>query len=315
MRCAGDDTSRREPHGLRAARRAQGVIRAGRGHPRAERHADRRCHPVRSARGASRVRRRRGDAARLGDSRRWQPVDEAAARSLRAQPAAVSPRGRGAGEPLRGVELMARRTGRSIDPVGAHLVRADAAFKPLIAAVGPVDLRDPSGDPFNALLRAIVFQQLAGRAATAIHGRVVALFDGGVPTPAAMLATRPEKLRAAGLPANKQAAVVDLAAKFADGTIPTHDFAGLTDDEVIARLVQVRGVGPWTAEMFLMFELHRPDVWPVDDFGVRAGWKRLHHLADAPKPKELMLLGEPFRPYRSAVAWYLWRAVDTVLPD
>jgi DNA-3-methyladenine glycosylase II len=210
---------------------------------------------------------------------------------------------------------MARRTGRSIDPVGAHIVRADAAFKPLIAAVGPVDLRDPSGDPFNALLRAIVFQQLAGRAATAIHGRVVALFDGGVPTPVAMLATRPEKLRAAGLSANKQAAVVDLAAKFADGTIPTHDFAGLTDDEVIARLVQVRGVGPWTAEMFLMFELQRPDVWPVDDFGVRAGWKRLHNLADAPKPKELMLLGEPFRPYRSAVAWYLWRAVDTVLPD
>jgi len=210
---------------------------------------------------------------------------------------------------------MARRTGRSIDPVGAHIVRADAAFKPLIAAVGPVDLRDPSGDPFNALLRAIVFQQLAGRAATAIHGRVVALFDGGVPTPAAMLATRPEKLRAAGLSANKQAAVVDLAAKFADSTIPTHDFAGLTDDEVIARLVQVRGVGPWTAEMFLMFELQRPDVWPVDDFGVRAGWKRLHNLAEAPKPKELAALGDVFRPYRSAAAWYLWRAVDTVLPE
>jgi DNA-3-methyladenine glycosylase II len=210
---------------------------------------------------------------------------------------------------------MARRTGRSIDPVGAHIVRADAAFKPLIAAVGPVDLRDPSGDPFNALLRAIVFQQLAGRAATAIHGRVAALFDSGIPTPAAMLATPPEKLRAAGLSANKQAALIDLAAKFADGTIPTQDFDSLSDDEVVDRLVKVRGVGPWTAEMFLMFELHRPDVWPVDDFGVRAGWKRLHHLADAPKPKELMLLGEPFRPHRSAVAWYLWRAVDTVLPD
>jgi DNA-3-methyladenine glycosylase II len=210
---------------------------------------------------------------------------------------------------------MARRARASTDPVGAHIVRADPAFKPLIAAVGPVILRDSSGDPFNALLRAIVFQQLAGRAATAIHGRVVALFEDGVPTPSAMLATPPEKLRAAGLSANKQAAVVDLAAKFADGTIPTHDFAGLSDDEVIERLVKVRGVGPWTAEMFLMFELHRPDVWPVDDFGVRAGWKRLHHLAEAPKPKELLLLGEPLRPYRSAAAWYCWRAVDTVLPD
>ena len=210
---------------------------------------------------------------------------------------------------------MARRARASADPVGAHIVRADPAFKPLIAAVGPVVLRDSSGDPFNALLRAIVFQQLAGRAATAIHGRVVALFDDGLPTPSAMLATRPEKLRAAGLSANKQAAVVDLAAKFADGTIPTNDFVSLSDDEVIERLVKVRGVGPWTAEMFLMFELQRPDVWPVDDFGVRAGWKRLHHLAEAPKPKELLLLGEPLRPYRSAAAWYCWRAVDTVLPD
>jgi DNA-3-methyladenine glycosylase II len=209
---------------------------------------------------------------------------------------------------------MARRAGRSIDPVGTRIVRADAAFKPLVAAVGPVDLRDPSGDPFNALLRAIVFQQLAGRAATAIHGRVVALFEGGIPTPSAMLATPPEMLRAAGLSGSKQAAVVDLAAKFADGTIPTHDFDGLSDEEVVVRLVQVRGVGRWTAEMFLIFELQRPDVWPVDDFGVRAGWKRLHHLADAPTPKELLLLGEPFRPYRSAAAWYLWRAVDTVLP-
>ena len=210
---------------------------------------------------------------------------------------------------------MPPRVRASKDPVAAHIIRADPAFKTLIAAVGPVDLRDASGDPFNALLRAIVFQQLAGRAATAILGRVLALFEDGVPSPSAMLATQPEKLRAAGLSANKQAAVIDLAAKFADGTIPTDDFAGLTDDEVIERLVKVRGVGPWTAEMFLMFELHRPDVWPVDDFGVRAGWKRLHHLADAPKPKELMLLGEPLRPYRSAAAWYCWRAVETVLPD
>ena len=210
---------------------------------------------------------------------------------------------------------MARRARAATDPVGAHIVRADPAFKPLIAAVGPVDFRDPSGDPFNALLRAIVFQQLAGRAATAILGRVVALFEDSVPSPAAMLATPQKSSVPRNFSANKQAALIDLAAKFADGTIPTQDFEGLSDDEVVERLVKVRGVGPWTAEMFLMFELHRPDVWPVDDFGVRAGWKRLHHLAEAPKPKELLLLGEPLRPYRSAAAWYLWRAVDTVLPD
>lgn len=206
-----------------------------------------------------------------------------------------------------------RRPG--LDPVAARILASDPAFRPIIDALGPVALRDPSGDPFHALLRAIVFQQLAGRAALAIHGRLVALFDDGNPSPHALLALPPEKLRAAGLSAAKQAAVVDLAAKFADGTIPTHDFDSLGDDEVVARLVQVRGVGRWTAEMFLIFELRRPDVWPVDDFGVRNGWRKLHHLEELPRPKDLAALGEQFRPHRSAAAWYCWRATDTVLPD
>jgi DNA-3-methyladenine glycosylase II len=207
-----------------------------------------------------------------------------------------------------------RATARA-DGVAARIMRADPAFKPIVAAAGPVNLRPASGDPFHALLRAIAFQQLAGRAAAAILGRVLALFEDGGLSPAAVLAMSHEKLRSTGLSAAKQAAILDLAAKFADGTIPTHDFDELSDDEIIARLVQVRGVGRWTAEMFLIFELRRPDVWPVDDFAVRAGWKRLHRLDEAPTPKQLQPLGDAFRPHRSAAAWYCWRATDTVLPE
>ena len=127
-----------------------------------------------------------------------------------------------------------------------------------------------------------------------------------------MLAARPETLRAAGLSANKLAAVIDLAAKFTDGTVPTHDLDGLADDEIVERLVAVRGVGRWTAEMFLIFQLRRPNVWPVDDLGVRNGWARIHDLATAPTPKELAPLGDPLRPHRSMAAWYCWRAMAPV---
>lgn len=170
-------------------------------------------------------------------------------------------------------------------------------------------------DHFNALLRAIVFQQLAGRAASAIHGRVVALFDGAHPAPETLLALAPEVLRGAGLSASKLAALVDLAGRFSDGTVPVDDIAELSDDEIVERLTVIRGIGRWTAEMFLIFQLRRPDVWPVDDFAVRAGWARIHRLDAAPKPKELTALGDAFRPHRSAAAWYCWRATDTVLPD
>src|SRR5947209_1215543 len=124
------------------------------------------------------------------------------------------------------------RVGAPSDPIARHIVTADPAFRPIVEAAGPVALRAASGDPFHALLRAITFQQLAGRAASAIHGRVVALFDDGIPSPQAMLAISQERLRATGLSTAKRAAVLDLAAKFADGTIPTHDFDTLTDDEI-----------------------------------------------------------------------------------
>jgi DNA-3-methyladenine glycosylase II len=193
----------------------------------------------------------------------------------------------------------------------AHVVRADPAFRRIVETTGGMELRPEAESAFEALLSAIVFQQLAGAAARSIHGRVVTVLGGEV-APESVLAARPEALRAAGLSANKLAAIIDLAAKFIDGTVPMHDLDALSDDEIVERLVTVRGVGRWTAEMFLIFQLHRPDVWPVDDLGVRNGWGRIHDLSAPPTPKELAPLGDPLRPYRSTAAWYCWRAVAPV---
>jgi DNA-3-methyladenine glycosylase II len=183
----------------------------------------------------------------------------------------------------------------------------------LIKAVGPIELREPSEDPFAALVRSIMFQQLAGAAANAIHGRFLKLFADGL-SPAGVLALPEGSMRAAGLSGSKATAVTDLARKVADGTVPLGDVESLSDDELIARLVQVRGIGPWTAQMFLMFQLRRLDVWPVDDYGVRKGWSGAHRLKDTIKPRALQAEGEKFRPYRTIAAWYCWRVVDTVLP-
>jgi DNA-3-methyladenine glycosylase II len=194
----------------------------------------------------------------------------------------------------------------------AHIVRADPAFRRIVETVPDMQVRPEAGSAFEALLSAIVFQQLAGAAARAIYGRLVTALGGDPVAPESVLAAKPELLRAAGLSANKLAAITDLAAKFIDGTVPVHDLDGLGDDEIVERLVTVRGVGRWTAEMFLLFQLHRPDVWPVDDLGVRNGWGRIHDLGTAPTPKELAALGDPLRPYRSTAAWYCWRAVAPV---
>jgi DNA-3-methyladenine glycosylase II len=207
-----------------------------------------------------------------------------------------------------------KRPLRSPSAVAARLVRVDPAFAAVVRAAGPFAPRPPSEDAFSALARAIAYQQLAGRAAAAIHGRFLALFGADSPTPAAVLATPVEALRACGLSGAKAAAIADLAAKFSDGTVPVDQLAAMPDDEVVARLSAVRGVGRWTAEMFLLFELRRPDVWPVDDYGVRKGWTVIHQLADMPTPRQLMTLGDPLRPHRSAAAWYCWRAVDTLTP-
>jgi DNA-3-methyladenine glycosylase II len=183
----------------------------------------------------------------------------------------------------------------------------------LIKRAGAIKLRDPLEDTFAALVRSIMYQQLAGAAATAIHGRFLKLISGTL-SPAAVLALPEGAMRSAGVSGSKAAAILDLARKIDDGTVPVHDLDGLSDDELVARLVQVRGIGRWTAEMFLIFQLRRLDVWPVDDYGVRKGWALAHGLKEPPTPKLLQDQGELFKPYRTVVAWYCWRAVDTVLP-
>jgi 3-methyladenine DNA glycosylase/8-oxoguanine DNA glycosylase len=198
--------------------------------------------------------------------------------------------------------------------VAAHVVRVDPAFAAVVRAAGPFAPRPPSDDAFNALARAIAYQQLAGRAAAAIHGRFLAIFGADLPAPAAVLATPVETLRACGLSGAKAAAILDLAAKFSDGTVPLEHLSAMADEEVVTRLSAVRGVGRWTAEMFLLFDLRRPDVWPVDDYGVRKGWALIHEQTSIPTPRELTTLGEPLRPHRSAAAWYCWRAVDALTP-
>jgi DNA-3-methyladenine glycosylase II len=183
----------------------------------------------------------------------------------------------------------------------------------LIKAGGPMEMRDPMEDSFAALVRSIMYQQLAGAAAATIHGRFLRLFSDGL-SPDAVLALPEGAMRSAGVSGSKAAAIADLALKIGDGTVPLHDVESVPDDELVARLVKVRGIGRWTAEMFLMFQLGRPDVWPVDDYGVRKGWALVHRLKEPPAPRALQPLGDQFRPYRSVAAWYCWRAVDTVLP-
>lgn len=190
-----------------------------------------------------------------------------------------------------------------------EVARRDPALAVVIERAGPPTLgpADPDG-AFGALVRAIVYQQLAGRAAAAIHGRVRALVDGQL-TPAALLAVPEPAVRAAGLSAAKTAAVRDLALRALAGDVALGRLRRLPDDEIVARLSTVRGIGRWTAEMFLLFELRRLDVWPTGDLGVREGWRLAHGLGTQPTPAELAHLGEPLRPVRSIAAWYCWQAV------
>ena len=183
----------------------------------------------------------------------------------------------------------------------------------IVATVGPADLRRgrPRRTHFAELARAICYQQLAGAAASAIHGRFDALFDGEGPTPEAVLALPVETLRGVGLSGSKTASIRDLAEKVVAGDVELDRVGRLSDDEVVRELTLVRGIGRWTAEMFLIFQLGRLDVWPVDDFGVRRGYGVLHGWTEMPTPKELEPLGDAYRPYRSIAAWYCWRAADT----
>jgi DNA-3-methyladenine glycosylase II len=200
------------------------------------------------------------------------------------------------------------RPARSYPAAAAILAERDPVLRRLVAGAGPPRVSPPSESHFAALARAIVYQQLAGAAAAAIHGRLIAALGGEV-TAQRLLSLPDGTLRSAGLSANKAASLQDLATKVLDGTVVL-DPAGLraeSDAEVVARLSTVRGIGRWTAEMFLMFQLRRLDVWPTGDLGVRKGFGLAWGIP-TPTARELEPLGDPYHPYRSVVAWYCWRA-------
>jgi DNA-3-methyladenine glycosylase II len=206
-----------------------------------------------------------------------------------------------------------RRPPKRLVDASGKLAELDPVMATMLERIGPCDLRRgrPRLPHFAELARAVSYQQLAGAAAAAIHGRFAALF-GGEPTPDAVLAMPVDQLRGAGLSASKTASIRDLAEKVVDGSVQLDRIARLPDDEVVRELTLVRGIGRWTAEMFLIFQLGRLDVWPVDDLGVRKGYARLYGLGDLPSARELEQLGERFRPYRSVAAWYCWRGASTV---
>src|SRR5256885_7258768 len=194
-----------------------------------------------------------------------------------------------------------------------HLSATDPRFAALIARSRRYDVK-PNGlvRPFDALAESIAYQQLGGRAAATVWGCVRALFPRRkYLDPKLVLATPDEKLRAAGLSGSKVAALKDLAAKTIDGTVPTaRALAKMSDEEVIERLITVRGIGRWTVQMLLLFDLGRPDIWPVHDYGVQKGFAKTFGRRKLPTPKQLLKLGEKFRPHRSVAAWYFWRALD-----
>jgi 3-methyladenine DNA glycosylase/8-oxoguanine DNA glycosylase len=197
----------------------------------------------------------------------------------------------------------------SLSAATSEAAARDPVLARLVALAGPLHWRSRNPDGhFGALVRSIVFQQLAGPAARAIHQRVLTAV-GEALTPQTLSAVPDDALRSAGLSGNKLASLRDLTAKIQDGTVDLTRSSRLSDDEIVAGLVTVRGIGRWTAEMYLMFELRRLDVWPVDDLGVRQGYGLAWGLDPAPSAKALDPLGDRFRPYRSIVARYCWEAV------
>jgi DNA-3-methyladenine glycosylase II len=194
-----------------------------------------------------------------------------------------------------------------------YLRRCDPVMAQLIRRAGPCEIKPERGvGPYEALVQAVAHQQLTGKAAKTILGRFYALYGGGgCPEPARLVETADEALRGCGFSRAKSAALKDIAAKTLDGTIPPRRaLARMKNESIIERLVEARGVGRWTVEMFLMFTLGRPDVLPVDDYGIRLGYKIAYGKRTLPKPKSLAKHGEVWAPYRTTASWYLWRAVD-----
>jgi DNA-3-methyladenine glycosylase II len=197
----------------------------------------------------------------------------------------------------------------------AHLASADKVMAGLIARIGPMSLEKrrrgrPKGDAYGALLRAIVGQQLSVKAAATIFDRVLAIFGGKTPAAQDLLAADADELRAAGLSGRKVEYLKDLAARVASGELEVDRFDEVSDDEIIAELTAVRGLGVWTAHMFLMFHLGRPDVLPVGDLGIRNAVAAAYGLGEPPKPDELERIAEPWRPHRTLACLYLWESLD-----
>lgn len=193
-------------------------------------------------------------------------------------------------------------------------LRRDPLLAPLITRHGPPRWRAPRGT-FQALCRSIIYQQLSGKAAGTIYRRFRALYPGRpFPTPAELRATRVARLQRAGLSRQKASYVRDLARKFDDGTIEPRGFRHRSDEELKVELTQIRGVGPWTVDMLLMFTLRRPDVLPVGDLGVQKGFQLLFQLDELPDPATMVALAQRWSPWRSLASWYLWRLVEEQRP-
>ena len=199
----------------------------------------------------------------------------------------------------------ARRALMRRDPVLGAVIKKYKNRSPLDA---------PTVDPFSALVRTITAQQISTKAAATIHGRLVGLMPDGVATPAALVSISDEQLRTAGLSRQKSAYLRDLGAKVSSGELPIHALHELTDEEVVQAIVKVKGLGRWSAEMFLMFRLRRPDVLPVGDLGIVTAMQRLYRLRKKPTAARMMKIGESWRPYRTVACWYLWRSLENT-PD
>jgi DNA-3-methyladenine glycosylase II len=211
--------------------------------------------------------------------------------------------------------LMTENISLPFDHVKAHehITRTDKRMARLIAKTGAFRFQlDQCDSVYESLLEAIAYQSISGKAAATIFARIKALGSNGLcPTPAEILAVSVQTLREAGLSGAKAAAMKDLAQKTIEGVVPTLEAAGLlSDEELVERLISVRGIGAWTVEMFLIFRLGRPDVLPIHDYGVQKGFALTYGKKEIPKPRDLAAFGERWRPYRTVASWYMWRAVE-----
>jgi DNA-3-methyladenine glycosylase II len=192
-----------------------------------------------------------------------------------------------------------------------HLIRSDPVMRGIAKSAGPLDL-EPRGTPYVSIVRAILYQQLAGAAAAAIERRFLALYGGRVPDPAALATATDAHLRTAGISRQKAGYFRSIGEHFASGELSDRKLMRMPDDEVIDAVTRIKGVGRWTADMFLMFCLGRPDVLPVGDLGIQSSMRKAYGLGALPKAEEMLRIADPWRPYRSAGSWYLWRYTDIV---